>query len=203
MAKTVTTEEVRERLDTFLDEDVEDEARAIVHISREKVFPATPFVFLFVDNFERICDVHRLTAFEIRTVMKLIQKMQFGNQVSLTQAAIAAEMKSTRQQINRVFKRLNEIGVMVCDEFGNTFINLELFMKGKFSNADGEFKRQYALSQQINRELKNPVTSPFDFTKKERKAKAGTKTKKAVEAPTPPQPELFDVDEQVEFDGAK
>lgn len=202
MSKTATTEEVREHLETFIEEDVDDDARAIVHISREKVFPATPFVFLFVDNFERICDVHRLTAFEIRTVMKLIQKMQFGNQVSLTQAAIAAEMSATRQQINRVFKRLQSIGVMVSDDYGNTFINLELFMKGKFANADREFRAQYALSQQINRELKNPVTSPFDFTKKERKAKARTKPK-AVEPVPPPQPELFEVDDQVEFDGAQ
>jgi hypothetical protein len=201
--KTATTEEVREHLETFLDEAVEDDQRAIVHISREKVFPATPFVFLFVDNFERICDVHSLTAFEIRTVMKLIQKMQFGNQVSLTQAAIASEMNATRQQVNRVFKRLHSIGVMVDDEHGNTFINLELFMKGKFSNADREFKRQYNLSQRINRELKNPVTSPFDFNKKERKPtkqKAGTKVPAPAQAP---QPELFDVDNQVEFDDAQ
>jgi len=186
MSKIATPEEVREHLEDFIEEAVEADQHAIVNISREKIFPATPFVFLFVDNFERICDVHRLTAFEIRTVMKLIQKMQFGNQVSLTQAAIAAEMKATRQQINRVFKRLNEIGVMVADEYGNTFINLELFMKGKFSNADREFKQQYALSQQRNRELQNPVTSPFDFNKK-RAAKAKAKAKAK-------QPELFETE---------
>lgn len=184
MSKAATPSEVAEHLTDFIDGEMEEEQRAIVHISREKVFPATPFVFMFVDNFERICAVHKLTAFEIRVLLKLIQKMQFGNQVNLTQVAIAAEMAVAKQQINKTFKRLIDTGVMVNDEFGSTFVNLEMFMKGKFSNADREFKRQYDLSQQRNRELSNPVTSPFDFNKKGKAAK----TKKAKVT----QPELFD-----------
>lgn len=171
MSNLATPEQVPEHLHNFIEDRLTEDEKVVLNISKEKVFPATPFVFLFVDNFEKICEKHRLTAFEIRTVMKLIQKMQFGNQVSLTQAAIASEMNAPRQQVNRVFKRLHDTGIMIDDEHGNTFINLELFWRGKFSNADREFKKQYALSQQRNRDLQNPTTAPFDFTKKKERAR--------------------------------
>lgn len=182
MPRVATPEQVRDALTDYQDQLPED-TKAVVHIAKEKLLPATPFVFLFVENFEAIAGRAKLTAFEMRVCMRMMAKMQYGNQVSLTQAALASEMDVARQQINRVFKRLQDIGVLVQDEHGSVFFNLELVLKGKFSNLREEFKPQYELSRQRNQDLGNDTEAPFTFEKKP----------KGKKAPKPqPQPDMFE-----------
>lgn len=164
---TATPSEIRDQLSGY-QENLEQEQKAIVHISKEKMVPQTPFVFLFAENFESILAKHKLTGFCCRLIMKMISRMQYGNMVSLTQTALASEMGVKKQQVNEAYSRLLEVGILVKDQHGAIFFNLELVLKGKFSNLQSEFKHQAEVSRSNNELMKHDTMPPFDFKPKKR-----------------------------------
>lgn len=148
----------------------EGDTNVIIAKEKFRAIPQTMFVFLFIENLYTILTKHKLSQFDLKLMLLMLTKMQYGNQLQITQLALAMELSKGEekkvhvQQISRAFTNLRASGILVKDEFGNIFFNLEVVLKGKFANIPEDYERQYKASVDTNFALKNATTPPFDLS---------------------------------------
>lgn len=141
----------------------EGDTTVIIAKDRFRAIPQTMFVFLFIENLYKILAKYKLSQFDLKLMLLMLTKMQYGNHLQITQKALSIELETSVQQVSRGFKSLKDSGILVVDEFGSLFFNLELVLKGKFTNIPEHYEKQYKASIARNHALENKTTPPFDF----------------------------------------
>lgn len=129
MHPQTATEKLGKHLEN-INPDVHPDVKVIVSTSKTSVKPENPFVILFAQVFRQIILEFDLNASDIVVLTLLAEKMQYGNQVSITQTALANELNMKKQNVNRSFKKFKESGLLIEDDFGNQFINPQIIAKG-------------------------------------------------------------------------
>lgn len=109
---------------------VHPDVKVIVSTSKTSVKPLNPFALIFLQVFRELILKFDLNGSDIVVLTLLAEKMQYGNQVSITQTALANELNIKKQSVNRTFKKLKNCGLLLEDEFGNQFINAQILAKG-------------------------------------------------------------------------
>lgn len=108
---------------------LEDSHTAII-VGRQRVKPLNQFVMLFYANLRQIIEEHDLNTTTLKVLLMLIEKMEYGNLVQLKQSALAKEMGMQRQNINRAFRTLKDIGLLLELETG-IYVNPHVITKGE------------------------------------------------------------------------
>lgn len=90
------------------------------------------FCLLFYQSFLDTIDEYQLKLNDIRVILKILEKMQFGNLVKLSWSDIARSLKMNPTNINRHIKKLKDAALLIEDEGGNTYLNPQIIAKGKF-----------------------------------------------------------------------
>lgn len=87
------------------------------------------FVIAFTDNLVQFAELN-ISQNELKVVVYILQKMEYGNLISIKQSAIAGAINLDKAVVSRVFKKLHQKGILIKDEEGNEFVNSNLFAKG-------------------------------------------------------------------------
>lgn len=109
------------------------------------------YVISFTENWFRVVQEVGITAIENRIICYIVDKMEYGNLVSISQKAIAESLKSSQPSISRSWKNLIEKNILIKDEEGNVFVNSNLFSKGLSTKLSKE-KYQNLKNAQITNE---------------------------------------------------
>lgn len=106
------------------------------------------FCLAFLGNFRQLLDAGTTTQ-EMKVVAYVLEKMEYGNLVCLSQTAIAKEFGCSQQAISKHFKSLEKRGFFVRKD-GHLFVNSTIFAKGLATRMD-EKRRQHLTAAQDTR----------------------------------------------------
>jgi len=106
------------------------------------------FCLAFIGNFRQLLDAGTTTQ-EMKIVAYVLEKMEYGNLVSLSQKATAKDFGCSQQAISKHFKSLEKRGFFVR-QGGHLFVNSTIFAKGLGTRMDEE-RRQHLTAAQDTR----------------------------------------------------
>jgi len=107
-----------------------DVKATIIIQNEKKVSLKNEFVILFLENFDRLITELKLTTTELRILVYLLKKMEYGNLININQKAICKALNMKSSNVSAVFKRLKEKDILVVDSDKNVYVNSNLVMKG-------------------------------------------------------------------------
>lgn len=151
---------------------------ATIFIGETRIKSQVEFVMLFGANFDAVLKQNKFFMNDMRVLFAVLNKMAYGNQLSIKQKSIAEELGMDTSNVSKSWNKLLKTGVFVKDKFGNEFVNFDLFLKGKGKTVGEQFEAQAQLSHEILQAQKVKTRRPFT-------------AKKEIEAPkeTPAKPE--------------
>lgn len=105
------------------------------------------FVIVFLENFDRLITELKMNTSELRVLIYILKKMEYGNLVSLSQASIVKALNMNKSNVSVIFNKLTKKNVLVKDEDGNIYVNSNIIMKGLKHKLSGEKKENLRKSQ--------------------------------------------------------
>ena len=137
---------------------------ATIFIGETKVKSQVEFVMLFGANFDAVLKKNKFFMNDMRVLFAVLNKMSYGNQLSIKQVSISKELKIAASHVSTSWNKLLNAGVFVRDEYGNEFVNFDLFLKGKGKTVREQYEQQAALSHEVlekkNVKTKRPFRAP-------------------------------------------
>ena len=106
------------------------------------------YCLAFLSNFRQLLAAGT-TTHEMKVVAYVLERMEYGNLVSLSQTAMANDFGCSRQAISKHFKSLEKRGFFVRKD-GHLFVNSTIFAKGLATRMDKE-RRQHLTAAQDTR----------------------------------------------------
>lgn len=139
---------------------------ATIFIGETRIKSQVEFVMLFGANFDAVLRENKFFMNDMRVLFAVLNKMAYGNQLSIKQKSIAEELGMDTSNVSKSWNKLLKTGVFVKDRFGNEFVNFDLFLKGKGKTVGEQFEEQAQLSHDILQAQKVQTKRPF-MAKKE------------------------------------
>lgn len=117
-----------------------------------KVSLKNDFVILFLENFDNLITQLKLTTTELRVLIYILKKMEYGNLLSLNQKSVCVALDMKSSNVSNVFKKLKAKDVLVYDDEGNMYVNSNIVMKGLKHRLNKE-KRENLKRARVQNEL--------------------------------------------------
>lgn len=114
-------------------------------VSPTSIAKGAGFCLAFFDNFRQLLDAGTTTQ-EMKIVAYVLEKMEYGNLVSLSQTAVAKDFSCSQQAISKHFKSLERRGFFVR-QGGHLFVNSTIFVKGLSTRMNQERRQQLTAAQ--------------------------------------------------------
>ena len=112
-------------------------ANVNMYMGKARIPIMNNYVLLFYNAFDKMIDEYSLSRTEIRTMLKIMEYMRFGNLIQLSQKKMAEDLKIDRPFVSRIMKRLKNCGLLI-DDGGNLYLNPQIIAKGRFMNDEDE-----------------------------------------------------------------
>lgn len=163
MAKNSDLQKVstkKSEVQTVVDKVVQGDAT--IFIGETKVKSNVEFVMLFGANFDTVLrENNALHMRDMRVLFAVLNKMAYGNQLSIKQKAIAAELGMDQSNVCKSWKKLQDAGVFIEDVHGNEFVNFDLFLKGKGRTVIDTFEVQAQMCHNVLEDKGIHTKRPF------------------------------------------
>lgn len=114
-------------------------------VSPTSIAKGAGFCLAFFDNFRQLLDAGTTTQ-EMKIVAYVLEKMEYGNLVRLSQTATAKDFSCSQQAISKHFKSLEKRGFFVKRD-GHLFVNSTIFAKGLATRMDEKRRQHLATAQ--------------------------------------------------------
>ncbi len=130
-----------------------DQKEITVLVADKRYKPKEKFCIIFI---EKVCSLLKgdlgvkLTGLDFQILMQYVLKMQYGNQISISQTDIAEELEITKQAVNRTVKKLLDAKVFYKDK-NSLYLDWRFFAKG---NLYDFFSQDQEKNQQIQEQKK-------------------------------------------------
>lgn len=157
VAMTQTHDDIEDIYEQLAKKNVKDQVeemqgrgdvKATVIIQNDnKVSLKNDFVILFLENFDRLITELKLNTSELRVLIYILKKMEYGNLVSLSQVSVVKALDMNKSNVSIVFKKLIKKDVLIKDEDGNMYVNSNIVMKGLRHRLSREKKENLKKSQ--------------------------------------------------------
>lgn len=123
---------------------------ATIFIGETRVKAQVEFVMLFGANFDTVLrDNETLHMRDMRILFAVLNKMAYGNQLSIKQKSIASELGIDQSNVSKSWKKLQDAGIFIEDIHGNEFVNFDLFLKGKGRSVADNFEIQAQMCHNV------------------------------------------------------
>lgn len=147
---TNTSEKLQEKMD-------QTGCHPNVFIIPEKTKFLNEFVLLFIENFEFIIDEYNLSKNDIRVIIKILKNMKFGNLISLSNSALATDLRMDKSNVSKILKKLRKTELII-DKDGSLFFNPHIAAKGSMKKRQEETRQLLDYSAMILEENDSKVT---------------------------------------------
>ncbi|HEX4852138.1 MAG TPA: replication/maintenance protein RepL, partial [Puia sp.] len=105
------------------------------YIEKEKRFTIKKeYAIAFTENWYNVVNNIGISSVELKIIFYIIDKMEYGNLISITQKSISSATGIATSNVSRCFKNLVKKGVLIKDSDGNIYMNSNLFSKGLAQN---------------------------------------------------------------------
>ena len=118
-----------------------------VNVSKFREKPEDEFVFYFVINMNALIQDPVITKQDIAVLMQYAARMQYGNQLNISQIDIAEDLNIDKSKVSKSVKKLIERGVFY-KEGRSLFMNWKFLAKGNLTEfIKAEKEKQKLLSE--------------------------------------------------------
>ncbi|EAQ2260629.1 hypothetical protein C4Z15_016240 [Enterobacter hormaechei subsp. xiangfangensis] len=128
ITEILNRKKIKDKVDEMQQEG--DIKATVVIQSDNKVSIKNDFVILFLENFDRLITQLKLTTTELRVLIYILKKMEYGNLLTLNQKSVCVALNMKSSNVSAIFSKLKQKGVLVFDDEKNMYINSNLVMKG-------------------------------------------------------------------------
>lgn len=150
-------------------------ARANVIVAQNKMQTLNEYVFLFINNFNMIIKTYKLRGSEIKVLMKILEYMQFGNLITLSNSTLAKDLEMDKGNVSRIMKRFKESELIITIN-GSLFFNPHIACKGTIDERKPEDGQLLDYSAVILDEYNSPATVSIATSNIRKKNRRNTKT---------------------------
>ena len=95
----------------------------------KKVTVKANFVLAFTSNLRQLAELN-ISQNELKIITYILEVMEYGNLISISQAAIAKNTGVAKSNVSHNFKKLKDKKILIVDKDGNLLMNSALFQKG-------------------------------------------------------------------------
>ena len=95
----------------------------------KKVSVKANFVLAFTSNLRQLAELN-ISQNELKIITYILEVMEYGNLISISQAAIAKNTGVAKSNVSHNFKKLKDKMSLIVDKDGNLLMNSALFQKG-------------------------------------------------------------------------
>ena len=145
ITEVLNREKIKDKVDEMQKEG--DVKATVIIQSDNKVSLKNDFVILFLENFDRLITELKINTSELRVLIYILKKMEYGNLVSLSQASIVKALGMNKSNVSVIFSKLISKSVLIKDEDGNMYVNSNIVMKGLKHKLSGDKKENLKKSQ--------------------------------------------------------
>ncbi|EPL2381525.1 TPA: replication/maintenance protein RepL, partial [Klebsiella pneumoniae] len=145
ITEVLNSKKIKDKIDEMQERG--DVKATVIIQDDKKISLKNEFVILFLENFDRLITELKINTSELRVLIYILKKMEFGNLVSLSQASIVKALDMNKSNVSIIFKKLLAKDVLIKDEDGNMYVNSNIVMKGLKHKLSGKNKENLQKSQ--------------------------------------------------------
>ncbi len=113
----------------------------------KKISVKANFVLAFTSNLRQLAELN-ISQNELKIITYILEVMEYGNLISISQAAIAKNTGIAKSNVSHNFKKLKDKKILIVDADGNLLMNSCLFQKG-LNHSMTEERRKNLKSAQV------------------------------------------------------
>ncbi|HGE8465529.1 TPA: replication/maintenance protein RepL, partial [Serratia marcescens] len=145
ITEVLNSKKIKDKIDEMQERG--DVKATVIIQDDKKISLKNEFVILFLENFDRLITELKINTSELRVLIYILKKMEFGNLVSLSQTSIVKALDMNKSNVSIIFKKLLAKDVLIKDEDGNMYVNSNIVMKGLKHKLSGKNKENLQKSQ--------------------------------------------------------
>ena len=99
-------------------------------VVEKKVNLIQPYAYIFGENVDRVLKEYALAATTFRVLFRILALVSRGDVVAISQTGVAGDLGMSKQQVHKAWRQLREAKVLLLDESGHEYLNVNLFYRG-------------------------------------------------------------------------
>lgn len=99
-------------------------------VVEKKVNLTQPYAYIFGENVDRVLQEHPLKATTFRVLFRILALVARGDVVAISQTGVAGDLGMSKQQVHKAWRELRESSMLLLDESGHEYLNVNLFYRG-------------------------------------------------------------------------
>lgn len=151
----MSTQSKLNKLGSMMEQAKIDSVNIIVAKENHNLKPNIGFVMSFPKVTRTVIDNFKLTMSEYKTLLVIVEFMEYQNLMNLTQQTVAKELGISKQAVSKHFKKFFDTGIIFKDSEGSIWVNPVIFSKGKLRDVKNNqtlYKEVQNLSSNIGLE---------------------------------------------------
>lgn len=150
-------------LEEFIEQATEENLQVNIIKNKQKIKPNQSFSMVFNSNFSSVLKEYRLNHNDILILFTIIEYVNFGNLISLTQQTIANDLNTSQQNISKSWSKLMKAKILFKHN-GSLFLNPKYIVKGNLKNSK-ESNAYKHIRNEIYDNLKDKIKNDEDLQK--------------------------------------
>jgi biotin operon repressor len=99
-------------------------------VVERRVNLTVPYAYIFGENVDRVLQDHKLGATTFRVLFRVLALVSRGDVVAISQTGVAGDLGMSKQQVHKAWRELREAQILLLDESGHEYLNVNLFYRG-------------------------------------------------------------------------
>ena len=134
-----------------------------VNVAQQKIKPTAEFCFMFIMNMLNLTRDVDITKQDLAVLIEYAAKMQYGNQINISQQDIADALEIDKSKVSKSVKKLVERGIFYKDK-RSLYMNWKYLAKGNLSDFIKADKENHAILNSMKlRKTKNSGFTDLHF----------------------------------------
>lgn len=134
-----------------------------VNVAQQRIKPTAEFCFMFIMNMLELTKDEDITKQDLAVLIQYSAKMQYGNQINISQQDIADELGIDKSKVSKSVKKLVERGVFYKEK-RSLYMNWKYLAKGNLSDFIKADKENHAILDSMkSRKPKNSGFTDLHF----------------------------------------
>ena len=106
-------------------------------VVEKKVNLTVPYAYIFGENVDRVLQEHKLQATTFRVLFRILALVARGDVVAISQTGVAGDLGMSKQQVHKAWRELRNAQILLLDESGHEYLNVNLFYRGSPKDLTG------------------------------------------------------------------
>jgi len=99
-------------------------------VVEKKVNLTQPYAYIFGENVDKVLQQYQLAGTTFRVLFRILALVARGDVVAISQTGVAGDLGMSKQQVHKAWRQLRESQILLLDQSGHEYLNVNLFYRG-------------------------------------------------------------------------